>query len=79
MSHLPDQPHEIPFREVEHDDFDPNAPLDSDYWPTKMGHIGAETFHGWGSKKEEDDHWKDQRRKDEARKRLGGFGFGRPT
>lgn len=78
MSHLPNQPLEVPTREVHHD-----LPEDDYLYGVEniigLGHIRDETFHGWESKAAEDRYWKDQRRKDEARAALGCFGFGQAT
>lgn len=68
------QPFEVPYREVEHDEpWDYPEGFDFIFG---MGHVRDEIFHGWESKKAEDDYWAERRRADAARKKLGGFGFG---
>lgn len=73
-SHTPEQPHEVPFREVEHQD-----PTDDERdgfdFIFGLGALRDEVFHGWESKAAEDAYWKEQRRKDAARQKLGRFGF----
>jgi FAD/FMN-containing dehydrogenase len=69
------QPHEVPFREVEH-----TEPDDPDAWPWEtgrysVGHVRGEEFWGWRSKAEEAAFWKERKRVEAARRRLGGFGF----
>lgn len=71
MSHLPDQPHEVPFREVEHDIVDLEFP--DLFWPRHIGIYRQAEYH---MTEEELKEWEDDmRRKDQARAKLGGFGF----
>lgn len=71
MSHLPDQPYEVPEREVAHD-HDDDYPEGSEYI-IGMGHITKGTY--WMTKTQEDKDFKDARRREKAREQLGGFGF----
>lgn len=74
MSHSPGQPLEVPSREVHHD-----LPEDEYLYGVEhiigFGHVRDEVWHGWESEKARKQFWDDRRRADEARARLGGFGF----
>jgi hypothetical protein len=75
-SHVDGQPLEVPEREVEHGYAD-DSPEYADYWPNKLGAVDAKTW--WSSKREDDKEMAEIRRRDEARKKLGGFGFQLPV
>lgn len=68
---IPDQ---IPYREVLHQEEDGEYLEGCDYL-MGIGHVRDETFHGWESAAAEKRYWAEQRERDAARERLGGFGF----
>jgi hypothetical protein len=71
MSHLPDQPLEVPEREVAHD-IECWEPPDM-YWPWGVGFSRVyEHFFNDAALKEFEEELK---RKEKARAELGGFGF----
>lgn len=75
MSHTPDQPYEIPFRAVDHDE--PDYGPDGSDLIAGVGHAKPEEW--WGT----DTDWRNERRdllrRDRARRNLGGFGFRKGT
>lgn len=73
MSHLPAQPYEIPWREVEHEAA--SERLDEE-GRDHLGHLGrADGETWWGTETEEREARRDLLRRDRARRKLGGFGF----
>ena len=72
MSHTPDQPHEVPFREVAHEDPDDSMLEGMDY----IGGVGAvKDWDWWGSADDDRRLRAELATKEQARARLGGFGF----
>lgn len=68
------QPEEIPYREIPHQE-DDEFPDDWGYRSYPVGSVRDEDFYGWESEETEAAWWQERQRKDDARKKLGGFGF----
>jgi hypothetical protein len=66
---------DVPYREVEHEEPTDDYPEGFDFI-FGMGHVRDETFYGWESEAARKAWWAERKRKDEARKKLGGFGLG---
>lgn len=67
---------EVPYREQDHG-FADDSPMYPDYWPNGIG--TAREREWWGSDEENEAEHADLQRREEARRRLGGFGFGNRT
>lgn len=71
MSHLPDQPHEVPFREVEHQEFDD----DPKGYEQILGMGTVRDWTWWGGPKRDAEFVKELEALEKRRAKLGGFGF----
>lgn len=73
MSHLPEQPYEIPFREVEHEMAGERIDEDGRDMIAGLGRADYEDW--WGTPTEARAARRELLRRDKARRHLGGFGF----
>jgi hypothetical protein len=71
LSYRDDQPYEVPFRAVEHDEDDDGL----EGFDFIMGTGRNEFVEYWGTESDWREERRDILRRDRARKRLGGFGF----
>lgn len=73
MSHVPDQPYEVPFRTVDHDEETERIDEDGRDMILGIGRIDGEDW--WGTTTDWKTARKDLLRRQRARRDLGGFGF----